>query len=300
MRNNIAADKPLKAYTNAALSDWDPRFVERHPLFAPLAPLASQWAQHADWPDRQTCNALLQSSAAPVITGHGVNLRAVAQDARPNDLALHYEMRILTRGELQTRARSWHDWLNLLVWRTFPQSKRILNAVHCGALAQTVAASSALPTRNPQANACTLFDENGAVVLASDPALLELVRAFRWSELFWTRRAALKQALRCVVFGHSLYEKGLRPYFGMTAHAILLPTHKAILQLPWPSLLTWLDEMLADRLAQPSVLADPRQLQPFPLLGMPGWDPANEEAAYYDDNSYFRPGRRPRSAPRVP
>lgn len=273
-------------------NDWNAQFVERHPLFAPLAPLAHHWAQCSDWPDLPACNALLQSATPPVIAGQGVTLRAVVQDPRPDELAGHYEMRIHRRGELQTRIRNWHDWFNLLVWRSFPCSKRTLNAVHCDALAQTATGGAAAPPRNPRAHACTLFDENGAVILASDPALLELIRAFQWQELFWTRRAALAATLRCIVFGHSLYEKGLRPYPGMTAHAILLPVDAAILQRPWASLLAWLDEALAERLAQPQTLAQPRKLQPFPLLGMPGWDPANEAAGYYDDKAYFRAGRR--------
>lgn len=272
-------------------NDWNAQFVERHPLFAPLAHLVPYWSAWSDWPDLPTCNALLQSAATPIIAADGITLRAVAQDGRPEGLAGHYEMRIHKRGELQTRTGNWHDWFNLLVWRSFPRSKRLLNATHCAALAETATAKAAIPPRNSRAHACTLFDENGAVILASDPALLELIRAFRWRELFWVRRESLTAAMRCVVFGHSLYEKALQPYIGMTAHAILLPVSAEILQRPWESLLVWLDATLAAHLVQPQSLATPRALQPFPLLGMPGWDPANAKSSYYDNTAYFRKGR---------
>ena len=35
----------------------------------------------------------------------------------------------------------------------------------------------------------------------------------------------------------------------------------------------------------------PRDLHPFPLLGLPGWDKNNERESYYDNSDYFRPGR---------
>lgn len=292
MHSNVETRTSIQAGASARGLDWDSRFVERHPLFAPLAPLAPYWSQRPHWPDLQVCNALLQSSIARVVAGEGHVLRAVSQKASATEFAHHYEVRIHHRGELQTRARNWHDWFNLLVWRTLPQSKRALNIRHCEALQQATILGSPLPTRNARANACTLFDENGAIVLASDSELLDLVREFRWRDLFWARRSKLNTALRCLVFGHSLYEKALRPYVGMTAHAILIPTDESLLKLPWPALLAWLDGALADFLTAPQALANPRQLQPFPLLGIPGWDPANENAAYYENTFYFRRGRR--------
>lgn len=274
------------------VDDWNPRFTDFNPLFAPFAHFVHCWELHREWPDLSLCNALLMHGEGPIRTGGGASLHAVSQAPRTRELAQHYELRIHNRGELQTRSRNWHDWFNVLVWRTFPQSKSALNSVHCETLQQVNSAALPHLARSARANACTLFDENGAVVLASDPALLELVREFRWRELFWNRRAALDQSLRCAVFGHSLLEKALHPYVGMTAHAVLLPVTEKTLQLPWPELLPWLDTNLADVLRNSPILSSPQHLQPFPLLGMPGWDPDNAQADYYDNKNYFREGRR--------
>lgn len=296
MRSNVDARTSKQSGVFAPEFEWDPHFVQRSPMFAPLARLAPYWSLRTEWPDLQACNEILQSGATPVLAGDNHLLRAVAQEAGAAEFPRHYEMRICQRGELHTRASNWHDWFNLLVWRTLPRSKRALNLLHCDALQQAAITRNAPSARNARANACTLFDENGAIVLASNSELLDLAREFRWQELFWTRRSQIDSALRCIVFGHSLYEKALRPYVGMTAHAILMPAEGSLLDLPWPALLTCLDEVLADFLAAPQALSDPQQLQPFPLLGMPGWDPANGNAAYYNNTLYFRAGRRRHTA----
>jgi rod shape-determining protein MreB len=53
----------------------------------------------------------------------------------------------------------------------------------------------------------------------------------------------------------------------------------------------WIDQQLAAIFELGEQYQKPRDLQPFPLLGMPGWDPANDDEAYYDNTDYFRPGR---------
>ena len=46
------------------------------------------------------------------------------------------------------------------------------------------------------------------------------------------------------------------------------------------------------RLGERNFLATPAALHPLPMLGIPGVVPENENPAYYDDASQFRPGRR--------
>jgi hypothetical protein len=38
-----------------------------------------------------------------------------------------------------------------------------------------------------------------------------------------------------------------------------------------------------------SAIDTPRQLAPLPIQGVPGWDTANECAAYYANEAIFRP-----------
>ena len=52
-----------------------------------------------------------------------------------------------------------------------------------------------------------------------------------------------------------------------------------------------IDAWLAQDLTQAKLSQKP--FSPLPMLGLPGWWPANEAAAFYDDVSVFRPQRRP-------
>ena len=44
-------------------------------------------------------------------------------------------------------------------------------------------------------------------------------------------------------------------------------------------------------LAQAAALDSTRMLAPLPILGVPGWEAANERESFYDDAAVFRPGR---------
>jgi hypothetical protein len=81
------------------------------------------------------------------------------------------------------------------------------------------------------------------------------------------------------IVGHALLDKLAAPYKSITAHVIPLAgrfDHDAAL-----------DEAAARWVAQPALW--PRLLLPLPVLGIPGWWPANEDAAFYDDPTVFRP-----------
>jgi hypothetical protein len=144
-------------------------------------------------------------------------------------------------------------------------------------------------SRGPQRDALTLFDENGAMVVSSDTTLLEDVRSFRWQRLFWERRDEVQSALRVFVFGHALLEKALRPYVGMTAHTLLLPVSEDFLGLELQEQTERLDSLAASAVVR---ITAPDVLCPLPVLGVPGWWPDNEHAAFYANTGYFRAGRR--------
>ena len=77
----------------------------------------------------------------------------------------------------------------------------------------------------------------------------------------------------------------------MTANCILFHVDENVLQQTNRQQLTWIDEALANLFSQGEVYQKPKDLSPFPLLGLPGWDKENEEESYYDNINYFRPGR---------
>ena len=131
--------------------------------------------------------------------------------------------------------------------------------------------------RGPAQDALTLFDEGGVIVAASDDELLDLLREWRWKELFWSNRARLRARMRFYLFGHALYEKALRPFIGITGRGILLKTEPGLLALPLREQLAVIDARVAAHLSDPGSLAATRELAVVPVLGVPGWCADNEQ-----------------------
>ncbi len=211
----------------------------------------------------------------------GKALRFVA----PQPDGLDYEQRIGLRGEVETRPDNWHDLFNALVWLTFPASKQALSASH---------ASCRMPAgsgRGMARDALCHFDECGVVVLSDRPELLDLLQQFAWRALFVDARRAVLEHMRFVIFGHALYDALRAPFRGLTGKSLLYPVSTAELSQSAAALCATVDRRLAADLAAGRVQRA-RDLQPLPLLGIPGVTPENEQPAYYDDVGQFRPGRR--------
>jgi hypothetical protein len=100
------------------------------------------------------------------------------------DAARLYDARIVRDRCVPTRPRSWHDFLNALVWATFPRAKRALHERQHRALAERIpAGATTLPsTRSREHDALALIDEGGVVLLEDG------------------------RAKETVVFGHAVYE----------------------------------------------------------------------------------------------
>ena len=262
---------------------WDPGFARHRPFFAVFEPRLEPLARLTDFPSRAQVDAWLRESDEPVRNALGRPLALVAPDARAS--ARDYELAVAERGELAWRERDWHDLMNVLVWLTFPRTKAAVNAGHVAAAAEPRAGSG----RGARRDALTLFDESGALVACRDPVLLDLLRGFRWRELFVEHRQAVREHLRVLVFGHGLLDRCRRPWPGLTAHALCLPVSAAECALDSPALGRALDARMATAVA---ALATPRDLSPLPLSGIPGWCADNANPAFYENTRVFRPGRR--------
>ncbi len=259
---------------------WDAGFARRHRALQDLhgdLPVL----QGEEWPGIEALDALLSFGGGRPCTATGLRVHAVA------DMALGgagFERHVAATGAVPVRERSWHDLFNLLAWRAFPRTKAAVNAAHLAALAREPEGR-----RGPRRDALAGFDEDGLIVACEDESLAALVRGFRWRDLFVHRRAAASQGLHAFAFGHALCEKLLSPFKGITGKAVFVSVAPGFGQLP-------LSERLsrADALAAPLVASvdQPRALAPLPVLGLPGWWPGNEDAAFYDDATVFRPGRR--------
>ncbi|MBL1261715.1 MAG: DUF3025 domain-containing protein [Thiotrichaceae bacterium] len=273
-------------------SQWDSLFFERSPIFNTLDGFKSWYRSFlSEWPVLDDYQQLLAQQDEPVMTRNGFPLCIVPQADKPGSFEQHYAPRIYISGEIQTRIENWHDFFQLLSWIMFPRTKAMINETHIPLAQARIESGADIGRRSPLENLLSLFDEGGAVVISSDESLLQMVRDFHWKSLFWQQREALQEKLTCIVFGHAMYEKGLEPYIGMTANAILLHCDETFFQLSNEQQLAWVDEALLVALADREQFSVPKDLSPFPILGMPGWDANNGDEAYYDNQRYFRPGR---------
>ncbi len=269
---------------------WNTDWLTRNEMFAPLRPVAAGLPA-IGWPDLDLLNALAEDQGRRIVNAQGMRVRFVPQAPKSKSFEAAFEPRTYLRGEVQVRALDWHDLFNALVWMTFPTTKAVINARHYESMA-----AAGRGNRPPQRDALTLFDEDGVVVVSGDAELLELVRGFRWKELFWHRRDAVKARMRFCVFGHALFSKALKPFVGLTGKAVLLPVPGAFLDLAREAQLAELDCLLAMHIWGRDRFLHGRELSPLPVLGVPGWWSGNEREGFYDDIAYFRPGRRQATA----
>lgn len=280
----------LSSNIDAAI-DWRADFYQDSPMYEPLRPLIESFAAFTEWPAIDDFQRVLDAWPEPIMTLGGQTLKIVKQDGKPHTFADTYAPRIYATGEIQTRLGNWHDFFQYLTWFIFPKSKAVINSIHIPRAKERIDGGGDPGRRSPIENMLSLFDEGGAVVVSSDESLLQLIRDFGWKVLFWERRAELADKLQCITFGHAMYEKGLMPYVGMTANSILLSVDDAFFKQGLSAKLQQVDEALAEIFAKGEQYTKPKDLQPFPILGMPGWTPDNDVETYYDNSRYFRPGR---------
>jgi hypothetical protein len=278
-------------------SAWNRDALVASPAFAAVAPWLERLPRDR-FPAIDDLNALLGDEPEAVRSGEGARIRfvdAATIDGEvpdvPAALATNYEMRIARTGVVPTRAGNWHDLLNALVWIAFPRTKAVLNGLHAAVLR---ASPEDATRRGPVRDTLTLFDEGGAIVACADASLDRLLRDHAWRPLFVDRRDAVRAGLRAFVFGHAVLEKLVRPYRGISARALVVPMSTSV---SGDALHRALDDAAATHFAHTGVPAGTDAARwkaaftPLPLLGMPGWDPENADAAYYDDAQHFRPRR---------
>lgn len=253
-----------------------------HPIYDPVRPALARLVRDEDWPDAERLNLLARELGAALRTAGGRPVRF----ALPRPENANYELRVHASGEVATRPRNWHDLFNALAWIAFPRTKAMLNARHAAQIPREGG------RRGPLRDLLTIFDEGGAIVAFADPGLVELIRAFRWRELYWERRPRVLDAMRFVVVGHAVLEQARRPWPGITCKALFVPADEALLRLAPAQLLTHLDQHAAQWLQAAAGELSPRALAPLPVFGYPGWFPGNDRADFYQDTRYFRPLRR--------
>jgi hypothetical protein len=150
---------------------WRPRFFEENALFAPIREVAMRFVDEETFPSPERIDEVLRDRAQVRF------VRASQADKEP------YDARIVNEGIVRTRDGSWHDFLNALVWVTFPLAKAALHR------RQHRIVVPGAPCRTPEGDALAMLDEGGAFLLGTGSGP--------------------------VVFGHAIYESLVlgRPLF---------------------------------------------------------------------------------------
>jgi hypothetical protein len=245
--------------------DWNAPWLV--PLRERGEPVAQRVLAGASQTDALNTNA---QASLPVVVRPGVGF--VPQSAFPAGIA--YEQYIFDSGQVPTR-EGLHDFFNGIVWLHFPQTKRRLNQLHVAQIAQTGIA----PLRGPARDALTLFDENVALMRAPD-ALWEALVAKDWCRVFGDLRGLWSESY-LLLFGHALLEKLAYPRKSVAAHVYRV--------FPASDSIAYLDSWMAADLSAEKLAAKP--FAHLPVLGVPGWWPANQVTGFYDDATVFRSAR---------
>jgi hypothetical protein len=205
---------------------FDGRFFEGHALFWPLAAAASTFSDERDWPPVEAYGRAFLDPTTPPVRFEAAPPARGRRRATAIDPERLYDARITRERCVPTRPRSWHDFLNALVWATFPRAKLALHQRQLRALVERIAPGAhTLPaTRSREHDALALIDEGGVVVLDDG------------------------RARETVLFGHALYEGLVLGRGAMTACAL----HASIDSLPADpgARVTLADHALADHLAR--------------------------------------------------
>jgi hypothetical protein len=77
----------------------------------------------------------------------------------------------------------------------------------------------------------------------------------------------------------------------MTGKALLFAVPDRVLELERRALAREGDRIAALHIWDGTQLRDGKAFSPLPVLGVPGWWAENEQESFYDNRTYFRPGR---------
>jgi hypothetical protein len=260
--------------------DWQAAWL------APYAERGMKWQRDAQADPRGFVRMLArQAREARHVTGYGRPLSFIEQAELPAGRA--YEAHIAETGGVPTR-RNLHDFFNALVWFTHPRVKATLNARQ----ARAIERHGIQAARGAERDFLTLFDENAVLFVCADPSLSAALTAFDWKRLFIDERAAWGARCEARVFGHALMEKLIAPYKACTGHAWIVAAPAEYFGWPRVRQDAWLDHAVAASLAHEGLEA--RRYAPLPVLGVPGFWPANADPLFYADPAVFRSGRRTR------
>jgi hypothetical protein len=231
---------------------FDPDFLARSSLLWPLEQAARRLGRGEGFPSRETLQRVF-AGESPVrfVPSAPRGRRRVSVDP-----AALYDGRITLERSVPTRAGCWHDFMNALVWGTFPAAKRALHARQHRAIAARVEPGARVlpPTRTPELDALALLDEGGVVVMADDPGLMRATLRERNGAL---RAAVVAGSAEAIVFGHAIFESLV---LGVSPAAVAAVVLERDVRAGDGSRLRAVDSALSAVLADASQLQSPGEL----------------------------------------
>lgn len=209
-----------------------PRFFEASPLFWPLDRAARTFAAHEDWPSVPDYNRAF-ANEPPVTFVAAPPKPSRAQRRSREDF---YDTQIVVRRVVPTRQRCWHDFLNALVWASFPRAKLALHTRQHRAIQEWAPEGvTELPNaRTRELDMLALIDEGGVVLFREDGRE------------------------HPVIFGHALYEGLVLENRAMIARAVTVDV--TALPASKPDLVRLADQRLAEMICDPNCLCRPEDL----------------------------------------
>ncbi|MDI1447525.1 DUF3025 domain-containing protein [Polyangium sp. 6x1] len=245
---------------------WDPRFFRKSPLYWPVSDAATCFERVLEWPSVEAVDATLSETA-------GVHFRLQPPRPRrgrrrgPVDPSSLYDTRISVEGWVPTRSLNWHDFLNALVWASFPTSKRALHArLHRISLERLGDAPKALPDRRTrEQDGLAILDEGSLLLLVTEARASAIAAALEARDVSAVQDVMAEGDAVALVFGHALYESLLpderRSIWAMVA---LLPC-RGPLPTDRRGCVRLADARLTELLTSPGTFARPETFRSLPL-----------------------------------
>ncbi|HVJ91599.1 MAG TPA: DUF3025 domain-containing protein [Labilithrix sp.] len=216
------------------------RFFEEHADFWPIARAARTFADRDDWPEvEEYASAFEGETPVRFVFSPPRRRRPDGQPVARGDL---YDAVIVHRRAVPTRARMWHDYLNALVWATFPRAKLALHGRQHAAIERWIPdGATHLPNaRTRELDALALVDEGGVIVLDFGATQVP------------------------ILFGHALFEGLVLGQPAMIARSVVLDargltaeSNQVVLRLA--------DTLLAEILQDTARIVSPDELPRRPL-----------------------------------
>ena len=247
---------------------WDARFFEKNPLFWPVRRLAQAFVTYADWPAVPEIDAAWADSAGIHFQEQPPKVRRRRRGKRlPIETGSLYDARIHLAGWVPTRLRNWHDFLNALVWATFPAAKKAFHArQHAAVAARIEDGARVLPgTRTREMDGLAILDEGGMLLLVEAEHASRLAEWIDRKNLDEIRAIIASGRAAALLFGHALYETLLATNPAATWAMVTLLPCPAPLPDAIEDRVRLADALLVERIGEAGSFSDPGTFRNLPL-----------------------------------